>query len=198
MPTPDRTAAAQAIAAFLRALGHEPVGDLAETPALVAQAWCEELLAGYRIDPAGVLRQGAAPCAAADPGLVVLRDLAVTLVCPHHLLPALGQATVIYQPVTLLAGLGAIARALDGLTRRLSFQETAGVEMAALLVEALGARGALCQLRLRHCCLSARGARQSQAWVESIAWAGSFATPGPDRDAALAALGSCRVTGPGA
>ena len=37
----DRDAAAAAIEAFLRALGHEPTGDLEGTPERVADAWAE-------------------------------------------------------------------------------------------------------------------------------------------------------------
>jgi GTP cyclohydrolase I len=190
----DRQAAERAIADFLRALGHEPTGELAGTPALVAQAWTDELLAGYRLDPAGILGEGFVPIEPSQASLVALRGLDVSTICPHHLLPAHGEATVIYLPANRVAGFGAIARALDALTRRLTFQERVGADMARLIVAELGARGALCALRLVHTCLTSRGARQAHGLVDSVAFAGSFAEPGPDRDAALRMLGSQQDT----
>ena len=183
--TVDREAAARAIEEFLRALGHEPVGQLAETPQLVAAAWCDELLDGYAVDPAEALREASLP-AGKRAGFVTLRDLSVSMICPHHLLVSHGHADVLYLPGERVAGLGGIARALAACTRRLTLQEEAGVRMAQLLVEVLGATGAACRLRLTHTCLLARGARQN-AVVESIALAGSF--DGPDRELAIAVLG---------
>jgi GTP cyclohydrolase IA len=52
----------------------------------------------------------------------------------------------------------------------------------------LGARGAACMLSLSHDCLAARGGRQPGASVDTIAFAGTFGIPGPDRDLALLAL----------
>ena len=189
----DREAAARAIDQFLQALGHEPKGPLAQTGELVAQAWADELLTGYDMDGAQILREGSFPLAQGaghDIGssLVILRDLSVTTICPHHLLPAFGSADVAYLPTERVAGLGSIAQALNARTRRLTLQEQAGDEMASLLVEALGARGALCRLRLTHSCIVTRGARQTAALIETVALRGSFAEPGPDRDLALASL----------
>jgi len=186
----DQRAAAEAIAQFLRALGQQVEGELAHTPEQVAQAWCEELLDGYGVDAAALLREGSLPTTVDDrANLVVLRDLPLTIICPHHLLPASGHSTIIYRPNQRLAGFGTIARVLAARARRLTLQERVGVEVAELLVEQLGARGALCQLRMVHTCLAARGPRQTSAVVETLALAGSFQEPGPDRDLALATLG---------
>jgi len=178
---------------FLRALGHEPEGPLADTGKLVADAWADELLSGDQLDAAAILGQssfdiGEVGGADGDGGLVVLRDLTVALMCPHHLLPAFGRADVLYLPTEQVAGLGAIAQALRAQTRRLILQEQAGAHMAQLLVDQLGARGAACRLRLTHTCLVTRGARETEALVETVALRGSFADPGPDRDLALSAL----------
>ena len=102
----DRRAAARAIEDFLRALGHEPTGDLADTGQRVADAWADDLLRGYAVDAASVLRAGAIDVAEGQRGLVLIRDLAITTVCPHHLLPAHGTGTVAYLPEARLAGIG--------------------------------------------------------------------------------------------
>jgi GTP cyclohydrolase IA len=185
----DREAAARAINDFLRALGHEPEGELAGTGERVADAWADDLLEGQAIDAAALLREGSLAIDTADAGLVVLRDLAVTTMCPHHLLPAYGTALVAYLPGRHIAGLGTIARVVDVLSHRLTLQEQIGAEVAALLVHELSARGALCRLALTHSCLIARGERKHGAVIETLAVAGTFAQSSLDRDLAFAALG---------
>jgi len=122
------------------------------------------------------------------PGAVVVRDVSVTTMCPHHLLPAHGIATVGYVPGERLAGLGTVAEVLDACSRRLSFQESIGERVTTLFTEVLGARGAFCQLSLTHGCLVLRGPRQHGARVETLAMAGSFAVGGACHAMALALL----------
>lgn len=173
----------------MRALGKEPSGDFQSTAELVARAWCRELLEGEGQDPVAILRDEAIACGSGAAGLVVLRDLNVTMICPHHLLPAQGRGDLMYLPGEQLAGVGALARALRATTRRLTLQERACDKMADAIVEALGARGALCRLRLSHACMVARGAREAAAVVETVALRGCFSVAGPERQLALAALG---------
>ncbi len=186
----DRAAAARAIEDFLRALGHEPEGELAGTGERVADAWADDLLEGEAIDAAALLREGALDLDAEGSGLVLVRDLAVTTMCPHHLLPAHGTATVAYMPGARVAGIGTIAHVVDVLAHRLTLQERISDDVVALLVHELGARGALCRLALTHSCLIARGERKTGSIVETLAVAGTFAVASPDRDLAFLALAS--------
>lgn len=187
----DRKAAARAIEDFLRALGHEPIGELAGTGERVAEAWQGELLHGYSVDPAAVLRAGSIELhseESASNALIVLRDLAVMTMCPHHLLPAYGRCMVAYLPGRSVAGLGTIAQVVDAFARRLSLQEQIGAQVADLLVKELKAKGALCKLSLTHMCLALRGEKKEGAIVETLSFAGSFAVPHSDRDLALACV----------
>jgi GTP cyclohydrolase I len=186
MPPRDRERAARAIEEFLRALGHEPADhdDLRETGARVAEAWCNDLLAGEEIDPGALLRAESFAAPAGGSGVVMLRDLEVATMCPHHLMPALGLAQIAYVPGERVAGLGTLARALDALAQRMTLQEHLGQFFVDAVMEALGARGAACALRLRHACLSARG-RRSNAWVETLSSAGVLA-PGAEMHGVLA------------
>src|SRR3954451_23305112 len=90
----DRTAAANAIAAFLRAIGRDPERepDLVGTGARVADAYVDELCTGYAVDTRALLEASAIKGHAE--GLVIVRDIPITTMCPHHLLPASGTATV--------------------------------------------------------------------------------------------------------
>ncbi len=168
----DLDAAAKAVEALLVALGHPPDSDpeLAETGRRVAEAMQEDLLAGYAIDAAAVLSESTA---ATSPGLVVVSDVAALVMCPHHLLPALGSAHIAYWPGDRLVGLGALARLVDCFGRRLALQEVVAQQVADALIEHLGARASVCMLDLAPTCVQARGERQARARAVSVALAGS-------------------------
>lgn len=171
----DLAAAARAIEAFLRALGHAPENDplLAETGKLVAAAFHDELLAGYREDPAQLFADS---MASSSSDLVVMRGIDVTCICPHHLLPSSGQLHVGYVPAGKLAGLGSIARLARCYAQRLVLQETLCEQVAGALLEHLGAAAAGCIADLSPGCLTCRGERQARARVLSFSVAGRLRT----------------------
>ena len=186
----DRKEAAKAVHAFLRALGRDPDRDeeLTGTPSRVADAWADDLVDGYDVDVAELLRSESSPTPPASHGLVSVRGLSVSTICPHHLLPARGVGTVLYLPGPRITGLGTLARLVDAFAHRLTLQENIGTSVTGALIEHLSVRAAACKLSLSHSCLTSRGERQAAAVVETIAWSGTFEKPGPDRDLALAAL----------
>jgi len=122
-----REAARAAIRDFLVALGRDPEREpeLAETPARVVEAFADELLTGYGRDLATLVTKDSSP-APPRAGLIAVRDIAVATVCPHHLMPALGRANVVYRPGDRILGLGVVARLVDACARRLVLQETIG------------------------------------------------------------------------
>ncbi|HJL00475.1 MAG TPA: GTP cyclohydrolase I [Polyangiaceae bacterium LLY-WYZ-15_(1-7)] len=170
-PPPDLQRAAEAIEAFLEALGHPPSSDpeLAETGRRVAEAWANDLLAGYREDPAAIL---ADTCASEAPGLVAVTGIATTAVCPHHLLPATGVVHVAYLPRAKVVGLGALGRLIHARARRMVLQEDLGQQIADDLVAHLDARAAGCLVDLVPTCMTARGGREVQARAITVAFAG--------------------------
>lgn len=170
-PAVDLQAAARAIEAFLTALGHGPDSDpeLRNTGMLVARAFHEELLSGHREDPAAILRD---TLSATSEELIVVRDIPVTCMCPHHLLPATGVLHVGYLPGERIVGFGALSRLAHAYARRLILQETLCERVAQALVTHLGARGAGCVADLRPLCLTARGERPSCASVVTAATSG--------------------------
>lgn len=170
----DRQAAARAIESFLRAMGRDPALDpeLAGTGERVAQAWADELLAGYAIDVDALLARSVlrGTCE-----LVVVRDLPVATLCPHHLMPSIGEATVAFAPDQHLVGLGALAQLVDAFARRLALQEQIGQNVAAVLARHVSPRWSACRIVLSHACMLARGERSRGARVETVAIAGADA-----------------------
>jgi GTP cyclohydrolase I len=175
-PAVDLVAAARAIEAFLTALGHPPSSDpqLHETGQLVAAAFHHELLSGYRVHAADVLRDTLAADGGGD--MVLVRDIAVTCICPHHLLPATGRLHIGYLPQQRIVGLGALTRLAHAFSRRLILQEALCSEIAEALVRELGARGAGCIAELSPTCMTARGDRASHAQAVTVATAGLLQT----------------------
>jgi GTP cyclohydrolase I len=171
---PDRQRAARAIEEFLRALDYDIQGELAETGTRVADAWVDELVAGERIDATKVLERGAIDLGPGPHGSVVLRDVRVATMCPHHLLPAHGRATVGYLPGRRVAGIGVIAQVVEALARRLTLQETLGREIARAIQDGLFAEGAFCRLALIHTCFTTRGENQHGAVIDTLSLQGRF------------------------
>jgi GTP cyclohydrolase IA len=173
----NREAAERAISEFLKALGFDPREhpDLAETPQRVTEAFTQDLLRGHAVDVRELLRAGACAAPASAKGnLVAVTDISVASLCPHHLLPALGVAHVVYLPGTALLGIGTITALVDAFARRLTLQEAIAQNVVTALVEHAGARGAYCELALEHGCLRARGERQTHAIVRSSSRAGEL------------------------
>jgi GTP cyclohydrolase I len=134
--------------------------DLRHTPRRVAEAWTEDLLDGYRADPARVLGE-AMPARGHD--LVAVTGIDFHSVCPHHLLPSRGVAHVAYVPGGKAVGFGQIARLVDCFAHRLILEEDLARQVAEALVRHLGARGAAVVLDAEQACLSVRGERRRQA-----------------------------------
>jgi GTP cyclohydrolase I len=180
--TVDRAAAELAIGAFLRAIGRDPAvePELLGTPARVVAAY-DELCDGYQVDPARVVRPHIVPGSTA---IVALRDVTVTTMCPHHLMPASGTGTIAFAPRDKLVGLGVMAELLDVFAHRLTLQEEIGERVAATLARELSARWVACRLVLRHACVTARGAKKHGATAETVAFVGDEAS----RDEAIAVV----------
>ncbi len=185
----DREAAARAIDAFLRAIGRDPLADreLAGTGARVADAFIDELCEGYAVNAAALIERDLIAAPAAPGELVIVRDIAVSTMCPHHLLPAQGFAHVAFAPRARVVGIGAVVRLVDVFAHRLTLQEVIGREVVGALMKSLEPSWAACRIILSHACMTARGERRHGASVETFAFEG-----GEDAALAYAALGAKR------
>ena len=190
----DRARAARAISEFLKALGFDPAehADLADTPQRVTEAFADDLLRGQRVDVRELIRNGSCEApSTAKRGPVAVTNIAIATICPHHLLPALGRASIVYLPSAMLLGIGTLTALVDAFARRLTLQEAIGQNVVDALIEHAGARGAYCELELEHGCLRARGEHQVDAVVRSSARAGEFSGAAAVSEIALA-LGRAR------
>jgi GTP cyclohydrolase I len=170
--THGREAAARAIEDFLRAIGRDPSREpeLVGTGKRVTDAFVDELCDGYDVDVGALLADNTI---AGTSDVVIVRDIAVTTTCPHHLLPAYGTARVAYAPRTRLVGIGTVVRLVDAYAHRLTLQEVIGEEIVRAITVHLEAAWAGCRLEMSHGCMIARGERRHGARVETVALAGA-------------------------
>jgi len=158
--------------------------SLRGAPARVTAAWMDDLLAGYRQDPAAIL----SPMAKKGKDLVAVRDITFTSICQHHLLPFQGRAHVAYLPKGRITGLSRLGRLVDCLSRRLQLQESLTRQIADALQTHLEPAGAVCILEAAHACVTTRGARKQESRTVTAAYTGVFRSSAARRREVLQVL----------
>lgn len=144
---------------------------MGRTASRVRELWQKRLLGGYELDPAQALGEGFE-----DPraDMVVIRGIAVHGVCPHHLVPFRGVAHVAYLPGGRLHGFGRIARMVDAIGHRFTYQEWMTRDVADALVRHGRAAGAACVIEAEQLCLLLGEDRRGDERVVTQAFAGAF------------------------
>jgi GTP cyclohydrolase I len=183
----DPVAFEAAIRSLLQACGVSPDSvHTGKTARRVSELWERRLLGGYDIDPAAAIGEGFA-----DPreDMVVIRGIAVHGVCPHHLVPFRGVAHVAYIPGGRLHGFGRIARMVDAIGHRFTYQEWMTRDIAEALVVHGRARGGACVIEAEQLCLLLGEDRRGDERVITQAFAGCFQDDAQRRNEFLQAIG---------
>jgi len=168
----DPVAFEQAVSALLAACGiAADTAHMARTAQRVRELWQKRLLGGYDLDPATALGEGFADTRT---DMVVVRGIAVHGVCPHHLVPFRGVAHVAYIPGGRLHGFGRIARMVDAIGHRFTYQEWMTRDIAEALVQHGQAAGAACVVEAEQLCLLLGEDRRGDERVVTQAFAGAF------------------------
>lgn len=142
-----------------------------KTAQRVRELWQKRLLGGYDINPAEALGDGFADERA---DMVVIRGIAIHGVCPHHLVPFRGVAHVAYLPGGRLHGFGRIARLVDAIGHRFTYQEWMTRDIAEALMTHGKARGAACVIEAEQLCLLLGEDRRGDERVMTQAFTGAF------------------------
>ena len=154
----DAAAFEKAVTDLLAACGIAPdAAHMGRTAHRVRELWQQRLLGGYDLDPASALGEGFAD---SRTDMVVIRGIAVHGVCPHHLVPFRGVAHVAYLPGGRLHGFGRIARMVDAIGHRFTYQEWMTRDIADALVAHGQAAGVPVSSRRNSfaCCWAKTGA----------------------------------------
>lgn len=163
--------AQEAVRAIIRHAGGDPDDpDLRGTPRRYLAALAE-LTSGRHADPAEILASRF-PCEGC--GSVEAGGIRFSSLCPHHLLPYGGTASIRYQPAGRVAGLSKLARLVDALARRLVLQEQLAADIADSIMRHLAPHGVEVVVTARHGCVECRGVRQSSMRVTATAVRGDM------------------------
>jgi GTP cyclohydrolase I len=170
----DAAAFERAITDLLHACGvASDTVHTGKTAQRVRDLWQKRLLGGYDIDPAEALGDGFAD---ERSDMVVIRGIAIHGVCPHHLVPFRGVAHVAYLPGGRLHGFGRIARLVDAIGHRFTYQEWMTRDIAEALMTHGKARGAACVIEAEQLCLLLGEDRRGDERVVTQAFTGDFQT----------------------
>jgi GTP cyclohydrolase I len=186
----DAPAFERAVSDLLAACGiaQDPV-HMGKTAQRVRELWQKRLLGGYDLDPASALGEGFDDH---RQDMIVVRGIAVHGVCPHHLVPFRGVAHVAYLPGGRLHGFGRIARLVDAIGHRFTYQEWMTRDIAEALMRHGKARGAACLVEAEQLCLLLGEDRRGDERVITQAFAGEFESSAQLRNEFLRAIDSAR------
>lgn len=175
-PTTDRTRkfyrVREHVKRMLTHLTPNPkASGIQETPDRVARMWLNELTSGYDVDVAGLFRlfedEGYG-------GMVVVKDIPVTSVCEHHLVPIVGYAHLGYFPNGKVVGLSKLPRVVNAFSRRLQVQERLTKQIHDAMKEHLDPVGAIVLIEAEHLCMTVRGVQAPGTRTVTCSVSGAF------------------------
>ncbi|MGB1287352.1 MAG: GTP cyclohydrolase I FolE [Aggregatilineales bacterium] len=168
----DKPRIKHAITDILDAVGEDPQREgLRSTPKRVANAY-EELLSGYRTDPAKLVNNAIFDVEYDD--MVIVRDIEYYSLCEHHMLPFMGHAHVAYIPGEKVIGLSKIPRIVDMFARRLQVQERLTRQIAEFIDDLLQPQGVAVVIDGSHMCSMIRGVQKCHSGMTTSAMLGNF------------------------
>lgn len=156
----------------------------------VRELWQKRLLGGYDLDPGEALGEGFAD---ERHDMVVVRGIAIHGVCPHHLVPFRGVAHVAYVPGGRLHGFGRIARLVDAIGHRFTYQEWMTRDIAEAMMLHGKAAGAACIIEAEQLCLLLGEDRRGDERVVTQAFSGCFENSDQLRNEFLRAIQGTRI-----
>jgi GTP cyclohydrolase IA len=183
----DKGRIEKAVREILEAIGEDPDRDgLVRTPVRIAEMY-QEIFAGLHDDPSQHLT---VTFEAEHDEMVMVRDIAVTSLCEHHLVPFSGRAHVAYIPGDdgRITGLSKIARLVDGFAKRPQVQERLTTQIADALVEVLKPTGVFVVIEAEHMCMSMRGVKKPGSLTITSAVRGLFKTNPATRAEAMSLI----------
>lgn len=187
LPPVDHRAIEAATVDILSAVGEDPSREgLIKTPNRVARMY-DELLSGYRTDPAQLINDALFDVDYHD--MVVVKNIEFYSLCEHHMLPFLGHVHVAYIPNGKVVGLSKIPRIVDMFARRLQVQERMTRQIADFINEVLNPMGVAVVAEGIHMCSMMRGVKKSDSSMTTSAMLGVFKEDPATRSEFMSHLG---------
>ncbi|KDR83453.1 hypothetical protein GALMADRAFT_235608 [Galerina marginata CBS 339.88] len=171
---------ASAVRTILECIGEDPNREgLLRTPERYAQAimW---MTRGYEERLADVIND--AVFAEDHDEMVLVRDIDISSLCEHHLVPFTGKIAIAYIPNKLVLGLSKLARIAETFSRRLQVQERLTKQIAIAVQEAIKPRGVAVVMEATHLCMTMRGVQKPGSITVTSCMLGCFRTQQKTRE----------------
>ena len=176
---------------ILEGIGEDLQRDgIRATPQRVAELY-EEICGGLHEQPETELK--VIPAETQDE-LVMVKDIAFSSICEHHLVPFTGVVHIAYVPQDgRIIGLSKLARIADIYARRPQVQERLTTQIAELLYNGpLQPKGVLVVMEAVHLCMVIRGIKKHGSTTITSAARGVLRDDERTRNEALALLNAPR------
>ncbi len=83
--------------------------------------------------------------------------------CEHHFLPFFGNIDLVYEPGSIILGIGKLSRLIDYRAKRFNIQENIAKQLCQDLIDKGKAKGAYVRVKAQHMCACYRGPRKYDA-----------------------------------
>ena len=187
---PSAAEAQEAVRTLIRWAGDDPTREgLQGTPDRVVRAY-EEWFAGYWEDPVAILQRTFEETEGYDE-MVLLKDIAFSSYCEHHIAPIVGVAHVAYLPANRVVGISKLARIVEVYAKRLQIQEKMTSQIAHVLDRVLEPRGVAVVIDAQHQCMTTRGVNKTGVAMVTSKLLGAFREDDKTRREFLSMIGKC-------
>lgn len=109
--------------------------------------------------------------------VIVQSSIPFRMICSHHLLPALGRASIGYIPLDKIIGLSKLTRLVQGVGVEIpTLQELASKRIVHLLQTQLNPSGVMIVIKAEHTCMACRGVNRDRVITTTRESSGVFSS----------------------